>query len=101
MKEKENLIKELEWWRTYGEYVSEMDRNLNEKACIYADGDEDEDEDESHYPFNEGDIYWTIEHGHVERSMWDVISEELYDENPDTPLFESEEEAFKFLTKNK
>ena len=55
------------------------------------------------YPFNEGDDYWTIDDNErtIRWSMWDEISEELYDENPDTPLFKSIEDAFKFLTKNK
>ncbi len=58
---------------------------------------------ENTYPFNEGDDYWTIDDNErtIRWSMWDEISEELYDENPNTPLFKSIEDAFKFLTKNK
>lgn len=46
-------------------------------------------------PFNEGDDYWTIENNKVVRSCWDDISEELFDENPNTKLFKSKEEAEK------
>ena len=40
----EQLIKEVEWWRTYGEYVSTVNRNVDAEACGYADGDEEYEE---------------------------------------------------------
>ena len=53
------------------------------------------------YPFNEGEDYWIIEGGVVVHSYWDEVSEEMYDENPNTKHFSSREEAKEFLTKNK
>ena len=35
----------------------------------------------SGYPFAEGDTYFTIENGEVIESVWDDVSEEMYDEN--------------------
>jgi hypothetical protein len=31
--------KELEWWRTYGEYVAKVHNNVDAEACGFADGD--------------------------------------------------------------
>tara|TARA_R110002020_G_scaffold393965_1_gene604038 strand:- start:1492 stop:2040 length:549 start_codon:yes stop_codon:yes gene_type:complete len=53
------------------------------------------------YPFNEGDDYWTIENNEIVWSCWDEMSEEMYDENPNTKLFTSKEKAIEYLTKNK
>lgn len=30
---------ELEWWRTYGEYVTKVHNNVDAEACGFADGD--------------------------------------------------------------
>jgi len=30
---------ELEWWRTYGEYVAKVHNNVDAEACGFADGD--------------------------------------------------------------
>lgn len=35
----EQLQDELNWWRTYGEYVSKVHINVDAEACGYADGD--------------------------------------------------------------
>ena len=35
----ERLQDELNWWRTYGEYVSKVHTNVDAEACGYADGD--------------------------------------------------------------
>ena len=35
----EQLQNELNWWRTYGEYVSKVHTNVDAEACGYADGD--------------------------------------------------------------
>ena len=32
---------ELDWWRTYGEFVSANFSNVDASACSYADGDEE------------------------------------------------------------
>tara|TARA_B100001057_G_C22365900_1_gene762664 strand:- start:40 stop:201 length:162 start_codon:yes stop_codon:yes gene_type:complete len=32
---------ELDWWRTYGEFVSANFNNVDASACSYADGDEE------------------------------------------------------------
>ena len=37
----EQLKKELEWWRTYGEYVAKVYNNVDAEACGFADGDEE------------------------------------------------------------
>ena len=37
----EQLKKELEWWRTYGEYVAKVHNNVDAEACGFADGDEE------------------------------------------------------------
>jgi hypothetical protein len=39
--EKLKLEQELDWWRTYGEYVSSVHNNVDAEACAYADGDEE------------------------------------------------------------
>ena len=36
---KSKLQNELNWWRTYGEYVSKVHTNVDAEACGYADGD--------------------------------------------------------------
>ena len=51
------------------------------------------------YPFEEGDDYYTIENGNVIYSVWDDVSEEIHDENPNKIYFSSEEEAKEYLTK--
>jgi 3-keto-L-gulonate-6-phosphate decarboxylase len=35
----EQLKQELEWWRTYGEYVANVHNNVDAEACGFADGD--------------------------------------------------------------
>ena len=35
----EQLKQELEWWRTYGEYVAKVHNNVDAEACAFADGD--------------------------------------------------------------
>ena len=45
------------------------------------------------YPFSEGDTYYTIEYGLIVESVWDYISEMIYDENPNQKYYESREEA--------
>ena len=35
----EQLQNELNWWRTYGEYVSKVHNKVDAEACGYADGD--------------------------------------------------------------
>jgi hypothetical protein len=35
----EQLKQELEWWRTYGEYVAKVHNNVDAEACGFADGD--------------------------------------------------------------
>ena len=32
---------ELDWWRTYGEFVSANFSNVDASACSYADGNEE------------------------------------------------------------
>ena len=32
---------ELEWWRTYGEYVAKVHNNVDAEACGFADGDKE------------------------------------------------------------
>lgn len=36
-----NVFKEIDWWRTYGEYVSRIHTNIDAEACGYADGDKE------------------------------------------------------------
>ncbi len=45
------------------------------------------------YPFKEGDDYYTIENGQVVESIWDFVSEEIYDENPTQTYYATAEEA--------
>lgn len=45
----------------------------------------------SKYPFNEGDIYYTIEDNAIVESVWDSVSEELH--TPNKQYFASLEEA--------
>lgn len=52
----------------------------------------------THYPFNEGDDYWTIDNGEVTWSCWDSVSEELHDLNPNKIYFTTELEAQNYLT---
>ena len=51
------------------------------------------------YPFKEGDTYYTIEKtgaGYEPcESTWDYVSEEMYDEDPDTPYFINKGNAWK------
>lgn len=54
-----------------------------------------------HYPFNEGDDYWTVEDGEVVWSCWDQTSEELFDENPNKKYFTTEEKAEEYLEQSK
>jgi hypothetical protein len=54
-----------------------------------------------HYPFNEGDDYWTVEDGEVVWSCWDQGSEELFDENPNKKYFTTEEKAEEYLEQSK
>jgi hypothetical protein len=43
------------------------------------------------YPFNEGDDYWVEEDGDLVWGVWDDVSEELHDENPNRQYFTEEE----------
>ena len=42
--ENEKLSSELDWFRTYGQYVAQVNRNVDAEACGYADGDEEYEE---------------------------------------------------------
>ena len=44
LKKRYKIEKELEWWRTYGEYVSRVHNNVDAEACGYADGDDEYEE---------------------------------------------------------
>ena len=33
-----------------------------------------------YYPFDEGDTYYTVENQQIVESVWDSVSEEIYDE---------------------
>lgn len=37
----QELKQELEWWRTYGEYVAKVHNNVDAEACGFADGDDE------------------------------------------------------------
>ena len=50
-------------------------------------------------PFEEGDDYWVIENGKIVYSVWDDVSEEMHEENPNKKYFRSESEAKKYLAK--
>ena len=39
MKQLEKLQSELEWFRTYGQFISNNYPNIDAEACSYADGD--------------------------------------------------------------
>jgi hypothetical protein len=52
-----------------------------------------------HYPFEEGDTYYTTDDKGVIMSCWDWISEELYDANPERMYFNSFEEALSHFNK--
>lgn len=42
LREKMNQLQsEVDWWRTYGEYVSRVYNNIDAEACGYADGDQE------------------------------------------------------------
>ncbi|HIB77177.1 MAG TPA: hypothetical protein EYO58_06070 [Flavobacteriales bacterium] len=41
----------------------------------------------SGYPFDEGEIYYTIENGEVVESCWDETSQEIHDANPNQMYF--------------
>ena len=43
------------------------------------------------YPFNEGDDYWVEEDGDLVWGVWDDVSEEMHDENPNRQYFTEEE----------
>jgi hypothetical protein len=45
------------------------------------------------YPFQEGDDYYTINGNNIIQSCWDDQSEELFDENPNSLLFTTLNEA--------
>lgn len=49
------------------------------------------------YPFQEGDDYYTIKDGHIVRSCWDDVSEEIYDDNPNQNYYETYESALKSI----
>lgn len=51
--------------------------------------------DNKKYPFNEGDDYWAEEDGQLVWGVWDDVSEELHDENPNRKYF-TEEEAIDY-----
>ena len=36
MRNLEKLQSELQWWRTYGQFVSQYYRNVDDKACEYS-----------------------------------------------------------------
>ena len=51
------------------------------------------------YPFNEGDDYWSVEDGELVWGVWDDVSEEMHDENPNREYF-TEEEAVDYARAN-
>jgi hypothetical protein len=51
------------------------------------------------YPFNEGDIYYTIDNDEIIQSYWDQISEEIYSD--ETKYFYTFAGALDYLTKKK
>lgn len=55
------------------------------------------------YPYKEGDIYYTIENNDVVESVWDCVSEEIYDYNlePGKKYFDTREEAINYYLKTK
>jgi hypothetical protein len=50
----------------------------------------------THYPFSEGDTYYTIDAKGVIESTWDPVSEELYDADPERVYFTSFDEAMTY-----
>jgi len=95
---KENLNeKVLEWFNHFVDYVGNVDSNLYNEACEYADKKEN---NEREYPFNEGDDYYTIENGEVIWSCWDDISEELHNDNPNKQYFKTKKEAENYNKNN-
>jgi len=43
LEELEEIKRELEWFNSFVDYVGNIDRNLYNEACQYADGDEDDE----------------------------------------------------------
>tara|TARA_R100001509_G_scaffold15660_1_gene7991 strand:+ start:3799 stop:4293 length:495 start_codon:yes stop_codon:yes gene_type:complete len=56
------------------------------------------DEEELGYPYQEGDTYYTIEQAGdvfgVVESVWDDVSQEMHDENPNRPYFRNKGNAW-------
>jgi hypothetical protein len=54
------------------------------------------------YPFKEGDTYYTVirsgDRYDVQESIWDNISEEVYRKNPHIKLFETESQAYSYVS---
>ena len=75
-------------------YLQMLKAKKDAEMPKYEDGGE-----VGEYPFEEGDDYYTIENGKVIYSVWDDVSEEIHDENPNKIYFSSEEEAKEYLTK--
>ena len=44
------------------------------------------------YPYNEGDVYYTIEDGTIIESVWDDVSEEIFD--TDKVYYDTLQEAY-------
>lgn len=51
------------------------------------------------YPFNRGEYYWSFYNNTIVKYIWDEISEEMHDDNPDTNYFNSEKTAKEFIKK--
>jgi hypothetical protein len=49
------------------------------------------------YPFNEGDTYYTIDGSEITESIWDDVSEELHDKNPDRKYYSTVADAIDVL----
>ena len=58
-------------------------------------------ENDRYYPFDEGDTYYTIEDGQIVESVWDSISEEIYDEDKNILHFHTYKSAYSFLSMEK
>ena len=43
LKEFEKIKSELEWYRTYGQFINANYSSVDAEACAYADGDDDMD----------------------------------------------------------
>jgi hypothetical protein len=54
---------------------------------------------EGHYPYEEGEKYWTIDKGEAVFSFWDDQSEEMHDDedNRSKEYFDTEEDALKSM----